>query len=184
MQMSRSDRSLDTRLVRRRRAESETAEVINPLESLLDCSIRMRDLYLHARRRSCDSQLAQLRILFDAHYKEQVRLVDVLVDRVRNSGGTGRIFAGTFLQDVQVSWDPRSRHARILMLRTLWDAHELTLSVAFAGGDEKRDEAWIRDLAVGQVVLANEHQSRSICDLLGNRCEDPGMPMPFQWTSD
>jgi hypothetical protein len=151
---------------------------------MLDCSIRLRDLYRQARRRIGESQLEQLRTMFDAHYREQVRLVDVLVDRVRNSGGTGRIFAGNFLQDPQFSWDPRSRHARVLMLRTLLEAHELTLSVAFAGGDEKRDEAWIRDLAVGQVVLANEQQSRSICDLLGNRYEDPTVPIPFQWTSD
>jgi hypothetical protein len=59
------------------------------------------------------------------------------------------------------------------------------LSVAPAGsGDERKDEVWIRDLAVGQVVLANEQQSQSIFELLGSRCNDPRMSIPFQWNSD
>lgn len=122
--------------------------------------------------------------MFTAHYNEQVRLVDLLVDRVRNSSGVSRIFASTFLQDPQPSWDPRSRNARILMLRTLLDVHELILSAALSGRDGKNDLAWIRDLAVGQVVLANEQQSQSICDLLGNRREEFRTSIPYQWTPD
>jgi hypothetical protein len=48
------------------------------------------------------------------------------------------------------------------------------------GGDEEKSDAWIRDLAVDQVVIANERQIWAICDLLGNRHEDFSMPIPFQ----
>jgi hypothetical protein len=178
------DMALETRLTRRRGGGAEAPEANDPLESLLNSSIRLRDLYRHARGRTSDSRLVHLRRMFDAHYKQQVRLVDLLIDRARIAGGADRIFAGTFLQDSQPSWDPRSRHAGICMLRTLLEAHELILGVALSGGEEKKDDAWIRDLAVGQVVLTNEEQSRSICDLLGSRCEDPRMSIPFQWTSD
>jgi hypothetical protein len=99
-------------------------------------------------------------------------------------GGAGRIFAGTFLQEPGLGWDLRTRHALVQMLRTLQEAHELVLGFALLGVEEKKDEAWIRDLAVGQVVLANEQQSRSICDLLSNRSDDPRMLIPSQWTSD
>jgi hypothetical protein len=184
MHSSSIDMAHETRFVRRRGANSETVAVSNPFGSLLDCSIRLRDLYRYARRRSCAGQLLQLRLIFDAHYKEQVSVVDVLVDRVRMSGGAGEVFAGNFLQDPQLSWDSRSHNARFRMLRTLLDAHELILSVALTGGDEKKDEAWIRDFAVGQVVLTNAQQSRSIGDLLGNRSEDPSASITFQWTSD
>jgi hypothetical protein len=153
MHISRSGIALEARLVRRRDANAEASEVTNPLESLPDCSIRMRDLYRYARPRM--------------------------------SGGASRILAGAFLQDPQLSWGPGTRHAPIRMLRTLLDAHEAVLSVAPAGsGDERKDEVWIRDLAVGQVVLANEQQSQSIFELLGSRCNDPRMSIPFQWNSD
>jgi hypothetical protein len=183
MQIPSSDMARETRR-RRRGVGTESPAANDLLETLLDGSIRLRDLYRHARRRTTDSQLAQLQRMFDAHYKDQVRLVDVLIDQARIAGGAGRVLAGTFLQDSQLSWDPRSRHARIRMLRTLLDAHELILCVALSGGDEKKSDAWIRDPAVDQVVLANERQSRSICDLLGNRHEDFSMPIPFQLTSD
>jgi starvation-inducible DNA-binding protein len=179
-----SDSALETPPIRRRRADPESCEAINPLESLLDESIRLRDLYRHARRRTCESPFVQLRTMFNAHCNEQVRLIDLLVDRVRISGGASRIFAGTFLQAPQPSWDPRSRNARNLILRTLLDAHELILSIAQLWGDEKSGHAWIRDFAVGQVVLANEQQRLSICDLLGNRREEFLTSIPYQWTPD
>jgi hypothetical protein len=181
---SDSDIALERPPIRRRREDLECCESINPLESLLDESIRVRDLYMHARRHTCESQLVQLRTMFNAHCNEQVRLIGLLADRVRISSGASRIFAGTFLQDPAPSWDPRSRNVRILMLRTLLDAHELILSIAQSGGDEKGDHSWIRDFIVGQVVLANEQQSQSICDLLGNRCEEFLTSIPRQWTPD
>jgi hypothetical protein len=179
-----SDIALEARLIRRRRADPASSETTNPLGSLLAGSIRLRDLYRHARRRTCDGRFGRPQTMFNAHCKEQVGLVDLLVDRVRIAGGASRIFADTFLQDPQPSWDPRSRSARLPMLRTLLDAHELILAVALSGGDETNDHAWIRDFAVGQVVLTNEQQSQSICDLLGDRCEDARTSIPFQWTSD
>jgi hypothetical protein len=184
MHITSGDIAHQTRTTRRRGVSTDASEADHSLEWLLDGSIRLRDLYRHARGQTGDSQLVQLRQIFDAHYKEQVRLVDLLIDRARIAGGAGRVFAGTFLQVPQPSWDLRSRQTRIRMLRTLLDAHEQILSVALPGGDEKKDDAWIRDFAVGQVVLANEEQSRWICDLLGNRCEDPSMSIAFQWTSD
>jgi starvation-inducible DNA-binding protein len=118
-----------------------------------------------------------LHLLFDAHYKEQLRLVDVLIDRVRMLGGAARIFAGDLLQSSEFSSGLRGRPARSRLLRELLDAHELILSAAHSGGtsDGQNASAWVRDLAVGQVVLANELQGRSIGELLVSRGDDPSM---------
>ena len=165
MHIPRSDMTLRARRNGRGSVRAELPAANNALEALLDGSIRLRDLYRHARRRTSDSQLVQLQPVFDTHYKDQVRLVDVLIDRARIAGGAARVFAGTFLHDSQLCWDRRGRHAQIRVLRTLLDAHELVLGIALSG-DERNDDAWIHDLAVDQVVLANERQSRSICDLV------------------
>jgi hypothetical protein len=177
MHIPRSDMTLRARRNGRGSVRAEPPAANNTLEALLDGSIRLRDLYRHARRRTSDSQILQLQPVFDTHYKDQVRLVDVLIDRARIAGGAARVFAGTFLHDSQLCWDPRGRHAQIRMLRTLLDAHEVVLGIALSSGDERKDDAWIHDLAVDQVVLANERQSRSICDLVN-------FSIPFERTSD
>jgi DNA-binding ferritin-like protein len=48
-------------------------------------------MYKNARWQTADLQFRSLRQLFDGHYKEQIQLVDVLVDRMRvlNCAGGG-----------------------------------------------------------------------------------------------
>ena len=94
MHISNRDVALETRVSRRRSVSAEPGETNNPFDQMLNLSIRLRDLYRQARRRTSDDQLLQLRLIFDSHYREQVRIVDVLVDRARIMGGVGRIFAG------------------------------------------------------------------------------------------
>src|SRR6201998_2463749 len=77
---------------------SSTADL---LDELLAHSIKLRDLYKSARWQTADIQFRSLRILFDDHYKEQLRLVDVLLDRLRVLGGAGCSLAGLLLQGTQ-----------------------------------------------------------------------------------
>jgi hypothetical protein len=178
------DMALDAELNLRRRADAKPPNHISPLESLLDGTIRLRELYRQARRCTGGGDLVHVRIMFETHYKEQARLVDVLIDRARMSFGATPILAGIFLQERRLLWEPRSRHARLQMLRNLLDAHERILRAALPWGDETRDEPWRRDFAVGQVVLANERHSQAICELLGDRCENPCISILLQRTSD
>jgi hypothetical protein len=184
VQITGSDMALDAEPNLRRHSDAETADNNSPLVPLLDGTIRLRELYRHARRRTDGGDLAHLRMMLETHYKEQVRLVDVLIDRARMSSPADPILAGTLMQEPRLLWDPTSRHARLQMLHHLLDAHERVLSAALLVGSETRDEAWRRDFAVGQVVLANEQQRRAICELLGDRCENPCMSIQLQRTSD
>lgn len=149
-------------------ASRKTVEVLG---ELLNHSIRLRDLYKYARWQTSDLQFHRLYLLFDGHYQEQIRLVDVLIDRVRMLGGAGRVFAGSFLQDTQFSHALRRRVSLVRLLRDLLDAHELVLSAARPTGlnDGRTDRSWTRDFAVGQVVLTNDLQSISIGEHLTAR---------------
>jgi len=68
------------------------------LDDLLAHTLPLRDLYKSARYQCDNIHFRHLRALLDTHYKEQLALVDVLVDRIRALGGASRVSAGTFLQ--------------------------------------------------------------------------------------
>jgi starvation-inducible DNA-binding protein len=138
------------------------------LDELLRHTIVVRDLYKSARCRTADIQFHHLRTLFDIHYREQLSLVDVLLERLRELGGAGRVLAGTFLQGTQSSGAPRGRLATNRLLSDLLDAHELVLSAAQApatNGLQAHPSA-VQDFAVGQVVLANDLQGCSVREQL------------------
>jgi len=130
------------------------------LDELLTHTLVLRDLYKSARCKTTDIHLRHLRPLFDTHYKEQLALVDVLVDRIRALGGASRVLAGAFLQGTPPSYALRGHLAPNRLLCDLLDAHEIVLSAAHTTGTFglQTDPAAIRDFAVGQVLLANEQQ--------------------------
>jgi starvation-inducible DNA-binding protein len=138
------------------------------LEELLLHSIKLRDLYKRARWHTADIQFRGLRVLFEDHYKEQLRLVDVLLDRLRMLGGAGCVLAGLLLQGTQFSCALRGRVLPIRLLRGLLEAHDAVLAAARSGanGHECADTATNRDFAAGQVVLVNNMQFKSISDQL------------------
>jgi starvation-inducible DNA-binding protein len=149
---------------------TSTGTTIALLDELLTHTISARDLYKSARCRTTDTQLHHLRILFDTHYKEQLRLVDVLLDRIRSLGGAGRVLAGAFLQGTQYYNAPRGRLAPNRLLCELLDVHELILSAAHAAGTNgpQSEPSAVQDFAVGQVVQANAQQGCSVREQLVN----------------
>jgi starvation-inducible DNA-binding protein len=160
-----------------RATNRETGMLLN---ELLAHSIRLRDLYKKARWQTADFQFRQLHLMFETHYKEQLRLVDVLVDRIRMLGSAGRVFAGVFLQDIRFSDVCRGRPAIVRILRDLIDAHELALGAARSGAqhDVEDNPCPMRDFAVGQVVLTNDLQIWSIAEQLMRRDENSRLWRP------
>jgi starvation-inducible DNA-binding protein len=138
------------------------------LDELLTHTLLLRDLYKSARCRTADIHFRHLRPLFDTHYKEQLALVDVLVDRIRTLGGASRVLAGAFLQGTPPSYAPRGRSAPNRLLCDLLDAHEIVLSAAHTTGtnSHQSDSSAVQDFAVGQVLLANDQQAGSVREQL------------------
>ena len=131
-------------------------------KSLLVHSIQLRDLYKYARLQAADSRF---RLLFDAHYKEQLRVVDALIDRMRMLAATGRVFASDFLQGTQFFRAQRGRWSLMGLLRNLLERHELVLMRGAAGG-ARRSAPGPMILRVGQVVLTNDLQAWSLSELV------------------
>jgi starvation-inducible DNA-binding protein len=115
-------------------SKSETWKTIEVFEVLLAHSIHLRDLYRNARWQTADIQLRRLRQLFDGHYKEQIHLVDVLIDRIHALNGAGRLFARDFLDRTQFSQIVAGRASTRHLLVELLDAHESVLSAALPTG--------------------------------------------------
>jgi starvation-inducible DNA-binding protein len=163
---STDDSIIDSRAVTRLTAsETQSYATVAILEELLAQSIHLRDLYKSARRQTADVQHRQLHELFDVHYKEQMRLVDVLIDRIRMLGGSGSVFAGDIVKDARCPCLHLDRKAAFRLVVGLLDAHESVLNAAQptrVSGDHKS----ARDFAIGQVVLSNHQQSWSLSEQL------------------
>ena len=152
-------------VIRLTASETQSYATVAILEELLTQSILLRDLYKSARWQTADVQHRQLHQLFDVHYKEQIRLVDVLIDRIRLLGGSGSVFAGDFVKDARCPCLHLDRKAAFRLVGELLDAHESVLNTAQPtrlSGDHK----WARDFAIGQVVLTNDQQIWSLGDQL------------------
>jgi starvation-inducible DNA-binding protein len=148
--------------------DAKLRRTIAVLEDLLAQSICLRDLYKTARWQTADIQYRRLRELFDRHYKEQLQLVDVLLDRIRALGGGGQVFARNFLHGTQFARALRGNKAVSHLLNELLDAHESVLNTGRPEGSTMNSQC-VHDFAVGEVVLTNDAQSASIGDQLADR---------------
>jgi starvation-inducible DNA-binding protein len=145
--------------------DAKLRRTIDVLEVLLAQSVCLRDLYRNARWRTTDIQHRRLRQLFDRHYKEQLQLVDCLLDRIRILGGGRQIFARNFLQGTRFASALRGNKAVRHLLNELLDAHEFVLNTGRPDGSAINTQ-WAHDFAVGEVILTNDAQSSSIRDQL------------------
>jgi len=134
------------------------------LDELLTHTLPLRDLYKSARCQIADTHLCHLHPLFDAHYKKQLALVDMLVDRIRALGGASRILAGAFLQGTLPRFPLRGHLAPNRLLCDLLDAHDIVLSAAHMARtySPPADPSAAHDFAVGRVVLTNDLQRCSV----------------------
>jgi starvation-inducible DNA-binding protein len=147
-------------------SKSESWKIVEVLEVLLAHSIHLRDLYKNARWQTADIQFRRLRQLFDGHYKEQIHLVDILIDRIHALNGAGRVFAGDFLHRTQFSQLLRGRASATHLLAELLDAHESVLNAALPTRTQEgqSNRSWTRDFTVGQVVLTNDQQVLAVSE--------------------
>ncbi|HTD75612.1 MAG TPA: ferritin-like domain-containing protein [Steroidobacteraceae bacterium] len=147
--------------------DAKLRHTVAVLEELLAQSICLRDLYRNARWQTADIRYRRLRQLFDRHFKEQLHLVDVLIDRIRTLAGGRQVFARNFLQGTQFACALRGNKAARHLLNELLDAHESVLNTGREKGSTMNAPC-AQDFALGQVVLVNDAQSSSISDQLMN----------------
>jgi starvation-inducible DNA-binding protein len=144
------------------------------LDELLTHTIAVRDLYRYARHRVANKHLHYLLPLFEGNYKDQLRLVDVLVDRMRALGGGNRVVASAFVVGIRPTCAHGGRMTRSRLLCDLLDAHELVLSAVHISSTSRVsiDQSATHDFAVEDIVLSNELQVEAVREqLLGSEHE-------------
>jgi starvation-inducible DNA-binding protein len=149
----------------------ESWKTVEVLEVLLAHSIHLRDLYRNARRQTAAIQFRRLHQLFDGHCKEQIHLIDILIDRIRALNGAGRLFARDFLDRAQFSQLVGGRASIRHLLVELLDAHESVLNASTPTGPHhgQVNSSWTHDFAVGQVVLTNDQHFLALSEQLMHR---------------
>ena len=165
MNVPTSDPSIISSAVPVTGAGASPCKTVVVLQELLTQSIHLRDLYKNARWQFSGMEFRDLRQMLDDHYKAQLSVIDVLVDRIRNLGGAARVFAADFLQRTEFCHGPRGRIVPKRLLRELLEAHESVLGAAGPNGSNE-DHRGMRELAVGQVMLTNDVQSWAINERL------------------
>jgi starvation-inducible DNA-binding protein len=136
------------------------------LDELLVRTITLRDLYRSARGKTEDMQSVGLYLLFEKHYKEQLRLVELVVDRLRSLGKERPDVAGRQRQGAPGSYALGGRILPLLLLLDLLDAHDAVLAAVRTATSSVGCPYSVssQDPAIAQVVLVNNWQFRLICE--------------------
>jgi hypothetical protein len=100
--------------------------------------------------------------LFDAHYQEQVHLIDALILEANSSGDGAGVLAGDCLGRSQFAYGLYGRASPVHLLLVLMDAHA-------ALEEFLRRETGARAAVESEVFLANQRQMHAIEDELSSR---------------
>jgi len=151
-------------------AEKTCVESVDHLNQLLADTITLRDLYKKHHWQVSGPTFYQLHLLFDKHFEEQSKLVDLLAERVQTLGGIGVAMAPDVAEMSLIPRAPRGRESVPAQLSRLLHAHEIVLKesrtmarLAADSGDEGTN-----DILVSNVIRTNELQVWFVSEHLVN----------------
>jgi starvation-inducible DNA-binding protein len=140
--------------------EDVRARSVEALNGLVADTSVLRDLYKKHHWQVSGPTFYQLHLLFDAHYKQQVELLDALAERVQILGGVTLAMAHDIAETTKLPRPPRGREDVPTQISRLLEAHELLLRAARAAAREADDDGddGTNDLIVSDVIRTNEMQ--------------------------
>jgi starvation-inducible DNA-binding protein len=149
-------------LVRMPIALSEHAcqQSVENLNQLLADTMTLRDLYKKAHWQVSGPTFYQLHLLFDKHYEEQSKLVDVIAERIQLLGGISIAMSHDVAETTLVPRPPKGREAVPVQISRLLHGHEIVLKEARAMARlaAERDDQGTNDLIVSDIIRTNELQ--------------------------
>ena len=141
-------------------AEPVRLEMTAQLNHLLADTMTFRDLYKKSHWQVAGPIFYQLHLLFDKHYKEQVELVDSMVERIQVLGGVSIAMAADVAEITRIPRPARGPEEIPVQISRLLDAHLIVLLEtrrllhrAIELGDEGTN-----DFLVSSVLRTNELQ--------------------------
>ena len=138
-------------------ARKQSVDVLN---KVLADTIMLRDMYKKHHWQMSGATFYQLHLLLDAHYEEQVKLVDLIAERIMALGGISIAVPQDVAEMTKIPRPPKGREDVPTQLSRLLEAHEIILRAAHAGAalaDDAGDDG-TNDLLVSNVIRTNEPQ--------------------------
>jgi starvation-inducible DNA-binding protein len=136
------------------------AQSVQVLNQILADSMTLRDLYKKHHWQVSGPTFYALHLLFDKHYEEQVKLVDLIAERIQLLGGISVTMAADVAEMTRIPRPPRGREEVPAQIARLLKAHEILLRGTHESAD-KADESGddgTNDLLVSDVIRTNELQ--------------------------
>ena len=141
-------------------ADNVRLDSVNMLNQLLADTMTLRDLYKKSHWQVAGPTFYQLHLLFDAHYKKQAKLIDVIAERIQMLGGVSVALSFDVAELTSIPRAPRDREEVPVMISRLLQAHQIILQQCHdiaKRSDESGDDG-TNDLAVSDVMRENEQE--------------------------
>lgn len=134
---------------------------VSGLNRLLAHSLALRDLYKKAHWQTSGATFYELHKMFDAHFEAQLKLADLLAERVQMLGGVSLATARDLVTESRIARAPRGREEPAAQLLRLAEGHEVVLADArpLARAAAEQGDDGTNDLIVSEVVRTNELQA-------------------------
>lgn len=145
----------DLPIVLSREVRAESCELLNPI---LADSIVLYQLYKKHHWLVRGHTFYQLHLLLDKHADEQLKLIDLIAERVQTLGGTAVADPRHVAEVTNVPRPPDGAEEVPAMLSRLLEAHEIVIGevrVAVTRTAASRDDG-TNDLLMGDVLRTNE----------------------------
>ena len=141
-------------------AESACKESVENLNQLLADTMTLRDLYKKHHWQVSGPTFYQLHLLFDKHYAEQSRVIDVIAERIQLLGGVSVAMAADVAETTLIPRPPKGREPVPIQISRLLHAHEIVLKEArtMARLAADRSDDGTNDVLVSDVIRTNELQ--------------------------
>jgi starvation-inducible DNA-binding protein len=136
------------------------AASIDNLNQLLADTMAIRDLYKKHHWQASGPTFYSIHLLFDKHFQEQSRLVDLVAERVQTLGGICIAMAADVAETTSIPRPPKGREDTATQFARLLHAHEVILleARAMARDAAASGDVGTNDIIVSDVIRANELQ--------------------------
>ena len=136
------------------------AASIDNLNQLLADTLTLRDLYKKHHWQASGPSFYVMHLLFDKHFEEQSKLVDLLAERVQTLGGVTIAMAPDVAEATLIPRAPKDREDTATQIARLLQAHEVILleARAMARDSAGRGDLGTNDIIVSDVIRTNELQ--------------------------
>ena len=131
---------------------SAAAASIDNLNQLLADALTLRDLYKKHHWQASGPNFYGMHLLYDKHFEEQSKLVDLLAERVQTLGGVSIAMAVDAAEITLIPRAPKGREDTATQISRLLHAHEVILEEARAMA---RDSAGSGDLGTNDIIVSN-----------------------------